>query len=341
MKIGIFDETRRLERLNELGDPLIKLNAVVEWEMFRPILQRVFQKERKGPGGRPAYDYVLMFKILILQMLYKLSDDQTEYQINDRMSFMRFLGIGIESRVPDSKTIWLFRETLTKANVVDELFRLFNARLEAAELITRTGSIVDATFVDAPRQRNSREENEKIKAGEVPEEWTKPEKVHKLLQKDTDARWAKKNQETHFGYKDHVKVDAESKLIVSYNVTSANIHDSQALKGLIDEDKVLYADSAYSGKELLESLPENVKCEVHEKGAKGHPLTAEQKESNRVKSKTRVRVEHVFGFMTNSMGGITLRSIGMLRAEFHIGIRNLVYNLCRYEFLSRPDFAKG
>ena len=168
MQIGFFDEIERLERLSELGDPLKRLNSVINWELFRPSLERVFRKERKGPGGRPPYDYVMMFKILVLQMLYKLSDEQTEYQINDRMSFMRFLGFGLESRVPDAKTIWLFRETLTKAKIIEDLFKLFNAQLEEAKLITHTGSIVDATFVDAPRQRNTRDENALIKAGEIP-----------------------------------------------------------------------------------------------------------------------------------------------------------------------------
>ncbi len=342
MQLGLFDENERLERLSELGDPLTRLNQVMNWEMFRPVLQQAFQKERKGPGGRPPYDYVMMFKILVLQKLYKLSDDQAEYQINDRMSFMRFLGLGLESRIPDSKTIWLYRETWTKVNVIKEVFRMFNAQLDDANLITHTGSIVDATFVDAPRQRNTREENAKIKAGEVPEDWQKPENIHKLRQKDTDARWTKKNNETHFGFKDHIKVDADSKLIVDYCVTSANVHDSQALSGLINEqDHVLYADSAYSGKELLELLPDHVERRVHEKGTRNHPLTDVQKESNRLKSRIRVRVEHVFGFMTNSMGGIDLRCIGHARAEFDIGMRNLVYNICRYEFLKRPKPCQG
>jgi IS5 family transposase len=314
----------------------------MDWEIFRPILQRALQKERKGPGGRPPYDCVLKFKVLVLQMLYKLSDDQAEYQINDRMSFMRFLELGMGDRVPDAKTIWQFRETLKEAGVMEELFERFDQELESAHLITHKGSIVDATFVDAPRQRNTREENKKIKAGEVPEEWEKPENTNKLRQKDTDARWTKKNQETHYGYKDHVKVDADSKLIVEYSVTSANVHDSQALQGLVtEEDQVLYADSAYSGTDLLASLPEKVVRNVHEKGCRNHPLTEEQKESNRLKSKIRVRVEHIFGFMTNNMGGIALRSIGIARAEFHIGLRNLVYNICRYEFLMRPKPSEG
>ena len=342
MQIGLFDKENRMEKLSKLGDPLVRLNKVVDWEQFRPVLTNALKKEAKGAGGRPPYDCVLMFKILILQRMYNLSDDQTEYQINDRMSFMRFLGLGLEDRVPDSKTIWLFRDTLTKANAAQALFDGFSAQLEAAHLITRTGTIVDATFMDAPRQRNTRDENASIKAGNIPEEWQKEEQAAKLRQKDTDARWAKKGTELHYGYKNHVKADAESKIITGYTVTSANVHDSQVLADLVDDDDyVLYADSAYYGETIFSALPEGLEIQVHEKGNRHHPLTEEQKEHNKEKSRIRVRIEHIFGFMTNSMQGITVRSIGKLRAEFNAGITNLVYNICRYEFLNRQCFVIG
>lgn len=342
MQIGLFDEGKRLGKLSELGDSLVQLDNVIDWEMFRPILNKVFFKEHKGAGGRPPYDYVMLFKTLVLQRIYNLSDDQTEYQINDRISFMRFLGLGLENRVPDAKTIWLFRDTLTNADVIREIFELFNQQLEDAHLITRVGSIVDATFVDAPRQRNTRDENAKIKAGEVPEEWEETENCHKLCQNDVDARWTKKGNEIHYGYKDHVKADADSKLITDYSVTSANVHDSQALVGLVNEtDNVLFADSAYSGADIQAALPEKVEIQIHEKGCRNSPLTEEQKANNKIKSKTRVRIEHIFGFMTGSMRGITVRSVGIMRATFNIGLTNLVYNLCRYEILCRKQVQVG
>ena len=143
----------------------------------------------------------MMFKVQVLEKLYALSDDQAEYQINDRMSFMRFLGLHLGDRVPDAKTIWLFRDTLTKAGVMRELFEAFNRQLEKAHLITHTGTIVDATFVEAPRQRNSKEDRAEIKQGNVPEEWKKPENIHKLRQKDVDATWSRKGNEMHYGYR--------------------------------------------------------------------------------------------------------------------------------------------
>ena len=334
-QISLFAEENRFEKLSELGDCLDRLK-IIDWESFRPTIALALIRERKSNAGRPPYDCILLFKTIVLQRLYNLSDDQTEYQINDRMSFMRFLGLGLDDKVPDAKTIWLFKDTLTKAGIMDQLFSQFNRMLEERGIITHKGTIVDATFVDAPRQRNSRDENEKIKNGEIPEEWKK--NPHKMAQKDVDARWTKKRDETHYGYKDHVKVDADSKLILDYTVTPANVHDSKEFVDFFNEqDEAAYADSAYVGKEL----PQNVRNEVCEKGYRNKPLTEEQKKNNRRKSKIRCRIEHVFAFMTMSMRGLTVRSIGIERAAFNIGLTNLVYNLCRYSFLSRKEAVTG
>jgi IS5 family transposase len=191
---------------------------------------------------------------------------------------------------------------------------------------------VDASFVDVPRQRNKKEENDTIKSGNTPEDWK--EKPHKLSQKDIDARWTKKNNETHYGYKNHAKCDTKSKVITKYAVTDASVHDSQPLLGLLDnkdEGQPLFADSAYIGEELHEKLGQEkkVSIEVCEKGYRNKPLTEGQKESNKAKSKTRVRVEHVFGFVENSMNGSYIRCIGIARAESTIGLMNLTYNLFR------------
>lgn len=337
-QLSFWDESRRLDRLSELGDCLVRLQKAINWNIFVPTLKRVFRKSAKGHGGRPPYDYLMMFKILVLQRIYNLSDDQTEYQINDRMSFMRFLGLRIEDKVPDAKTIWAFRNALSEAGVMRELFDLFQQQLHKEGLITRTGTIVDASFVEAPVQRNSKEERAAIKNGEIPEEWQG--NANKLRQKDTDARWTKKNGRSFFGYKDHVKADAESKLIEDYRVSDAALNDSKPMPEMItEEDKVVYADSAYDGKPVAEAIPKNVENKICKQGRRGRKLTDEEKERNREYSKIRCRIEHIFGFMTGSMNGLTLRSIGMARAEFNIGLTNLIYNMFRYEFLHRPKKA--
>jgi IS5 family transposase len=334
---GFFDENDRLKELSKLGDPLERLNTYIDWEQFRGILSRTLQKEPKGPGGRPPFDYVMMFKMLILQRLYNISDAQAEYQIKDRLSFMRFLGLALCDTVPDEKTIWEYREHLAQANILDTIFYRFTRQLEEKKVITYSGSILDATFVDVPRQRNSREENKTIKEGGVPEEWETEENRNKKRQKDVDARWAKKNNEVHYGYKNHIKVDKKNKIITKQSATSAEVHDSQELKNLVEEgkDKIIYADAGYAGEKVQECIPEGAKNRIHEKGKRNKPLTKGQKRENKAKSHIRARVEHVFGMMTNTMKGITIRSIGMVRACFNIGLMNLVYNLSRYAYLRR------
>ena len=337
IQINFFAEDNRLDRLSMIGDPLEKLAATIDFEIFRPKLNEIYLKERMSQGGRPAWDYVMMFKILILQQWYNIADDYTEFVINDRLSFQRFLGLTLGDKVPDAKTIWLFRDTLSKSGAMKELFDFFEERMENQGIITRKGSIVDATFADAPRQRNNRSENTTIKEGNGKDLWEDNE--HKSRQKDTDARWARKNDETHFGYKDHIKADKDSKMIVNYSVTDASVHDSKEFVDLIDEkDEVAYGDSAYVGEEIEKALHEknpNLILKLNEKGYRGKPLTEEQKENNRIKSKDRARVEHVFGHMTNSFGGIFVRSIGKKRADCNIGLMNLAYNLQRYESIER------
>ena len=328
---GFFDQDIRLSKLSQLGDPLEKLKDGVDFEIFRALLEDRLHKKPKGKGGRPPYDYVLMFKILILQRYYNLSDDQIEYQINDRMSFMRFLDLTIADDIPDSKTIWHFSERLTDLELTKELFDLFTLELNKLNLIVNEGKIVDASFVEAPRQRNSKEENKQIKEGKGDQLWK--DKPNKKAQKDVDARWTKKNNQNYYGYKNHTKIDGKSKLIETYNVTQASTHDSQTLDDLLEKSDAyqdLHADSAYTGEEQEKIVSKyKMNNRIHQKGTRNNPLTEQQKALNKEKSKTRVRVEHVFGFMENNMGSMFNRKIGIKRAETVIGLMNLTYNMFR------------
>jgi transposase len=177
------DEDLYLEKISAKGDPLERLDSVINWEQFRPVLQRLFRAERKvaSRGGRPHYDYVMMFKLLILQRYNNLSDDAMEYQLLDRLSFRRFLGIDDKS-VPDAKTIWLYRDKIAQSGHGNELFKSFELVLAGEGLLAHKGQIVDASFVESPKQRNHRKENEEIKSGKTPEEWSTPKK----RQKDTE-----------------------------------------------------------------------------------------------------------------------------------------------------------
>ena len=329
---SFFDEENRLAKLTKKKDPLVKLSTMINWEKFRPIITKAMKKETRGYGGRPPYDYILMFKVLILQRLYNVSDEQMEFQINDRLTFMRFLGMTLGENVPDQNTIWLFRENLINKGVIDKLFSKFDRYLEDEGILLKEGSIVDATIVEAPIQRNSRQDNNQIKQGEIPEDWK--DNPNMLRQKDTDARWLKKNGEKYYGYKDHIKICRKSKLIRCYKVTDASVHDSQAVEYLLDESDShhdFFGDGAYSSEQIAMLLKrKKIRNRIHEKGYSHTPLTEAQLERNRKKSKIRARVEHVFAYMTNSMGGIYLRTIGQKRANGIIGLMNLTYNMNRY-----------
>jgi len=333
-QIGLFDVENRLSELSALGDPLEKLDKAINWNHFKPLLNKAFRKERKSNAGRPPYDYVMMFKVLVLQTMYNLSDAQTQFQMLDRFTFRRFLGIQNESQIPDEKTVWAFRETLTQTETIKKLFDLFERYLSAAGYKARKGQIIDASFVEVPRQRNSRDENEEITQGKTPDAWL--DSPSKLSQKDVDARWTKKNDRTFYGYKNHVNVDVKGKLIREYSVTPANGHDSQELENLLDKDNTgsgVWADSAYRSEAAEELLKKRgLRSHVHRKAHRNRPLSDFQNFRNIEKSRIRARVEHIFGWMENRIGSL-IRSIGQLRAATRIGLMNLVYNMNRYRYL--------
>lgn len=335
MQTGLFDWQTRFEQLDNGGDPLVKLNEIVNWEQFRKTLETIRDKDRKSNAGRKPFDVILMFKILILDSLYNLSDDQLEFQIRDRLSFMRFLGLNLGDRVPDAKTIWLFREELTEAGLIKTLFEQFDDFLRKNGFSAKKGQIVDASIVAVPKQRNSRDENKSIKNGDVPEDWNDPQK----RQKDTDARWVKKNGVNHFGYKNHIDIDVEHKLIRNYEVTDAATHDSKVFEELLDENnssKDVWADSAYDSADKREALEASgFRGQIQRKGCRYKKLTQRQIEANHKRSQTRSRVEHVFGIQTMRAGSLIIRSIGMVRAKAKIGLRNLAYNIDRYCLLAQ------
>lgn len=200
--------------------------------------------------------------------------------------------------------------------------------------------MVDATFVEVPRQRNRRAENAQIKVGEIPTGWN----VAKARQTDVDARWAKKNEENHYGYKNHINAAEAHLLIQDYVVTNAAVPDRQVIDPLLDDTpqadgrkRAVSADRAYRSQERDAQLVKaGLPSEICEKGSRGHPLTEEQKPNHRNKSKVRARVEHLFGAQ-NQMGGHFVRTIGIARATTKVGMMNLVYNMTRLVQLLKRD----
>jgi IS5 family transposase len=217
----------------------------------------------------------------------------------------------------------------------------FGQHLEAKGYIARGGQMVDATIVAVPRQRNSRDENEQVRAGTTPEDWKK--RPSKNRQKDKDARWTKKHGRSLFGYKNHVNADARHKLIREYGVSDASVHDSQAFDDLLNKGNTsseVYADSAYRSAEMERKLKaRGFRSRIHKRGRRNRPLSEAETEANSRKSKVRARIEHVFGAQENAPGGRLVRTIGIVRAKIKIGLQNLAYNIRRLVILERVAAA--
>jgi len=346
---GFFDVDERLAALWAAGDPLERLSTVVDFELFRRVLDGVLARSDRSRGGRPPYDPVLMFKVLVLQALYSLSDDAAEFQIRDRLSFMRFLNLGLGDRVPDAKTIWLFREQLVRAAAMDKLFERFDAALHEAGYLAMGGQIIDATVVAAPRQKLTDEEKATVRGGETPSHWSKA----KRRQKDLDARWTIKRGRSKrsdasemqagvqiavpvFGYKNHAGIDRCHGLIRRWTVTNAAAHDSRPFEGLLDPNNTaskVWADTAYRSARNEAAMAKRSRVSmVHFRKPKGRPLPARHAKANAARSAVRSAIEHVFAGQKHRMK-LFVRTVGLARAKVKIGMANLAYNFTRLAWL--------
>lgn len=345
---GFFDVEERYAALSEAGDPLEELSTLIDFEIFREDLDAALKRSDGAKGGRPPLDAVMMFKVLVLQALYGLSDAQAEFQIMDRRTFGRFLGLDDGDNVPDQTTIWRFREALTVGEALEKLFARFDAHLKQAGYLAMGGQIVDASIVAAPRQRMTEEEKKVIKGGGIPEAWTA--KPRKLAQKDRDARWTLKRGRKKkardgktqmeiavpmFGYKNHIGTDRRHGFIRKWTVTDAARHDGHALAGLLDKDNTascVWADTAYRSKRNEGRIAKaGLFSKVHFKKPRGRALPDKLAKANAARSKIRSHVEHVFAYQKGPMA-LFVRTIGMARAKTKIVMANLAYNFRRYLF---------
>ena len=350
-QVGMFDVEERLAGLSKKGDDLERLAAVVDFELFRPELERAVPRADRAKGGRPPFDHVLMFKVLILQTQNNLSDERTEFYLRDRLSWMRFLGLGLGDAVPDANTIWTFREALTRAGAVAHLFDLFDQQLRAQGYLAMSGQLVDASLVAAPRQRNTRAEKQAIREGRVPEAWqTRPAK---LRQKDRDARWTVRATKARrregespmvdlaipeFGYQNHISADRRHRLIRRWLVTDAAAHAGARLADLLDRSNTasgVWADTGYRSRKNENLLRQHMLVShIHRKKPARRTMPPRTARANAKKSAVRAHIEHVFAEQKHRMG-LFVRTIGLTRATTKIGLANLVYNMRRLLWLER------
>jgi IS5 family transposase len=331
IKNDLFAGDRRAEKVDALGDPLRKIEAVVDFSALAQAVERVAPRPEQPKGGRPPYPTEVMVRILVVKRLHGLSDEQTEFQLLDRRSFQRFCGLEHSLNIPDRTTIWNFENRLGVVGV-EALFTELDRQIRAHGLEARAGQIVDATLVPAPKQHFTREEKAILEQGAMPADW----KPAKRRQKDLDASWTKKHGKSYHGYKFTVSVDNKHKCVRRWMADTARVHDSQHLEAVLDDwntSAEIYADKGYVGAEREERLREQgFRPHIQRKGRPGVPLSARQEGRNRRIAKVRARVEHIFAAVSQ-WGGKRIRTIGQARATFAMGMMVIVYNMRRLAFI--------
>ena len=351
--MSLFSLSDHLERLSRDGDPLEVLERTVDFEYFRDWLVEGLDYSDGSKGGRPPFDPVSMFKVLIVQAQHNLSDARMEFMIRDRLSWMRFFGFALGGSMPDENTIRHFRNRMTETGTLKRVMKAFDWQLHKKGYIPMSGQIVDATLVPAPKQRNKDGEKAAIKAGKSAEEiW--PDVPAKAAQKDVDARWTLKVggkiryrpdgtplpqiATPTFGYKSHISIDRRYGFIRSAAVTSAAAPDGRQLKHLVAKDNMasdVWADSAYRSQSNERWLAKHMMTSrIHRRKPAGKPMPERTKRANAKKSSVRARVEHVFGHQKNRYG-LFIRTIGLARAEAKMTLANLAYNFDRLIFHER------
>lgn len=334
----LFAQNQRSSKLTKLGDALVELDALVDFAALAALVDAKAPRTDPKRGGRPPYATELMVRMIILQQFFGLSDDQVEYQINDRTSFQRFLSLERSSQIPDSKTLWAFRERIKKAEVSSDLFAEAKRQIGAKGYIARGGQVIDGTLIRAPVQHFTKEEKAVLEQGKIPEDWSKA----KRAQKDLDATWTQKQGKSYFGYKASVSVDVANKLIQTDVISTASEHDTKHFEAALDTantSRVVLADKGYADRPREVRLKKaGWRMEIQRKAKKGKKLSACQKQRNTRIAKTRARGEHVFATV-KQMGGGLVRTIGLARAKVQLTLNALAYNFKRALFLMRRDAA--
>ncbi len=324
--ISLFAGDERKAKRERLGDPLQVLDRHIDFAALARAVDARLVIGGGARGGRPPYPTELMIRLLVLQQLYNLSDEALEYQLLDRSSFQRFAGLEHSGRVPDAKTLWVWRERLKKQDLIGDISEAVGRQLSASGFIARGGQIIDASIVTVPIQRNPKADNEVIRQGDVPPDWSDA----KRAQKDVEARWTRKHGKSYFGYKLHANTDRRWGFIRCMEVTVASANDTTVFESILDEGNTgreVYADRGYAKVAREQALrAAGYRDRIQRKGEAGRPLSPAQQRRNRRIAGDRAYGEHPFARLAQ-MGGKCLRTIGLARARTVIGLKVIAHNL--------------
>lgn len=323
---GLLSSRRKVSKLSK---HLYKLDQLIDW---KPLVEEIaiIDQTSSNTGGRPRTNPLWMIKATFLQSLFSLSDPQLEDQLIDRLSFQRFIGINLDQEIPDFTTFWRFKEALSRHTLDQRIFELINRQLEARGLMVKKGTIVDATILPSsgrPLSDSKRDQLAKEPSSQI----------------DTDANSTQKGGTYYFGYKGHIGVDIESKLIRKATFTPASYHDSTQTKKLISYDeKSLFGDKAYfHGDHKYSARQVGWYYGVLDKATRNNPLSASQKKRNRKRNSVRAAVEHPFAWMKTKARLTAMRAKTQVRNRLRFTFACIGWNLSRAKFLLEKSSSMG
>jgi IS5 family transposase len=314
-----------------------QINQLIDWHPIKSIIESISPKGKSNTGRLP-YDGLVLFKIELLRVWYNLSDGEVEEQVNDRISFSRFVGISMENEVPDSTTVCRFRNMLVKADAYERLLTEINRQLEEKSIIVKSGAIVDASITDTLRRPRGKKKYEMVEDRKE-DESTPSSAVTKLEEcsqpgVDKEARWIEKMGKYHYGYKKHTATDKEG-LVLAIETTPANESDIKHLetplrKANLKPGTPVEADKGYKSAENDRILSEmKLRNHILHKAARNRPLTEREKAFNKAVSKTRYKIERTFGSIQCWFGGGIARYVGLSKTHAQHLMEAIAYNLYR------------
>ncbi len=311
-------EISRSRKPSRILTKLEKINKIVKWDSILELV-KVVDRTNQRTGGAPHKDMLLKVKMLFLQHLYNLSDPELEDQVNDRLSFQKFIGIDFRTTIPDYTTIWRFRERLVEEGLNEKIFEMIKLFIEKEGLLIKKATLIDASIIESSNRPLSKKKREQLE--------NKPSS-----QIDSDAHSTVKRGKNYFGYKGHIGVD---KLIRKRKFTSAQPHDSQLKEELLSGDeRAIFADSAYSkNDDKREARKKGIYYGILDKGTRRKKLSASQKKTNKKKSKVRSAVEHPFSYIKEKLGYKKTTAKTLERNSFRFDINCIIYNIMRANYL--------
>ena len=288
---------------------LDRISALIDWDRLDELLSGIYSSGM----GRPSYGPLLLLKVLLLESWYGLSDPGMEEALGDRLSFRRFVGLGLDEEVPDHSTISRFRTLLAERGLADRVFGEVTRQIETKGLIVKSGTLIDATVIDAAAAEPHRQ------------------KGGGRSQVDPDASWVKNNSSARFGYKLHAAVDHGSGIVRRASITPANVPEVEVGHDLVcGDERAVYADKAYVGPRMRERLKKaSIKDRVQHRAARNRPLRAIQIRRNKLIGRIRGRIEGVFGTLKRSYGLARMRYMGLARNAAATLITLTAWNLAR------------